>query len=629
DYNDLILTCSTPQTDSEFVIYGKVSTYSGLCKFNPCYPFPWLVVDTIANLKELLKYPAVRTVLERLYPERIREVERPVIIRKPFPEPDPVPFIPMMIPLGVPAEEAQLSAKRLTAREQPSRAEMASPGALARAQAAPLASAAMYQIEGYVYELAKLKDKLHLACTSESRPGLLLRFVEYDRTTSELTGGPYTGTGDRQILGYTVTDEQGNYIFRFTRTLAEIAQEVSDVPAGGSLVTELRPDIIVQIVAGVGPSTGVLFESALYLNIPNLKRLDLCIPESSINPGPACQGGRAIQAIGNIFTLPGVGNTLDADGRITATHASGPKITRGAWGGRLDLFACFLAHPEVTHYTIRYRQPPAGAWSFVQEAYTHIYVPAIGDPASPLHRVGPFNTSLHVGGGAAQMVPAYKNIESDPNWVVTHRNRKAQLSSSIYASALYASAAGTVEFWLEGYDNAGMKVAAANDTIKLFVDNRAISGDIASISMGGLAPGECGLFNLPSPNAALTVRFRVDHPGGFLQSYGLSVLRGSATPVAVSDTTPPVQPLSLTYDEGLYGNFFFGTFNAVGPDGSGYVVAELQANSGAWLPAGKNFCAFDFEIGGTPRVTDGYGLASGYRLDMELIGISYSPPPGP
>lgn len=630
DYNDLVLTCWISENDSEFVLYGKVSTYKGFCGFNPCYPYPYLVVDSMANLKELLKNATVREVLEKLYPERIREAERPPLIKVPFPEPDPAPFRPLMIPLSAEGTLAQVEHGRLMERADLRKTKSSfavRSGKLSLTEQpveAPMAARlSVYDdISIHKLELAKLKDRFRLACTVKSRPGILLRFLEYDRTTVELTGGSYSGTGDRQILGLTVTDEQGNYIFRFTRTLLEIAEEYVDVASGESLATELRPDIIIQVVSEVDPGTPVLYETGLYSNVTNLRRINLCIPEDAINPGPAaCQGGRAIQAIGNIFTLSGVGNTLDTEGRITATHSSGPQITRGAWAGRLDLNACFLDHPEVTHYTVRYRKP-GEEWSFVNQLYKHIYIPEIGNPSSPLHKVGPFDTSLKLDGGLAQIVDAYKNIENNSDWVATHRIRKIQLSSAIYASALYMNATGTVEFWIEGYNVAGNKVAAADDKIKLFIDNRKISGDIASISMGGLSLGECGLFDLPAENQPLVVRFKVDHPGGFLKKYYLQVLRGSATSVPV---TAPLQPLSMDYDETTHGSFFYGTLNAVSPDGDGYVEAELYP-VGAWLPFGKNFCAFAFEIYGKPRVTDGHNLATGYRLDVELIGISYNPP---
>ena len=51
------------------------------------------------------------------------------------------------------------------------------------------------------------------------------------------------------------------------------------------------------------------------------------------------------------------------------------------------------------------------------------------------------------------------------------------------------------------------------------MDSRPVTGDIASIAMGMVTPGECALFELTSPNQTLTVRFRVQQPGGFLSSY--------------------------------------------------------------------------------------------------------------
>ncbi len=622
DYNDLILTCSTPTNFLKHVIYGRVKSYSGFCKFNPCFPY-YVVIDTLEQLRDWYANPTWRPLLEELYPDRVRPLrKRPIIEGPPIPEPDPAPFRPLMIPLGEPPVEIQ----------EPS----ADDGGEIQALAAPAVAesrvlgSASFATAVQARDLARFKDRFRLACTVKNQPGLLLRFLEYDRTSEELLGGPYTGTGDRQVLGLAVTDEQGNYIFCFKRTLGDIVEEIGDQVAGGPpFLTQLRPDVLVQVVSGGGPGDDVLFETALHADIPNLKRIDLCIPEGKINPGPsACQGGRAIQAIGNVFTLPGSGNTLDAAGRITATHFAAPKITRGAWVGRLDLFACFFEKPQVAYYTVRHRRP-GGTWSFVDETYRHLFIPLLGQPNHPGHKVGPFTQSLHVDGGPAQNVPAYNNIESDPRWVATHRLRKVRLSSWHYAPN---SDPGTVLFKIEGYTAAGNKVAGAEDTIRLYIDNRPVEGDVDNLKMidpvtlEEIAPGECGLFDLPALNHPLIVRFRADHPGGFMQSYSLGVIRGSNTPVPVSDNTAPVQPLSLTYSEATHGNTFFGTLDAVGPDGAGYVVAELQPDSGSWLPPGKDFCAFAFEVFGTPRVTDGYSLGGSRRLDVELVGIQYTPP---
>lgn len=599
DYNDLVLTSSMTESASEYVVYGKVRSYHGLCGFNPC--FPLYVIDTWSQLQGLLNYQSVKDAVSQLYPERLKKLEK----YRYLPLEELGPFTPIMLPTAVPPQTI-FDDQRLNYAIKPE-----------------LGSVVAAKISPEVYlDLGKLRDRLKLYCSVKDQGGLLLRFQEYDRTAAELAGGPYTGEGDREFLGLAATDEVGNYIFRFSRDLEDIVDELDDQVAGGpDLATQLQPDLLVQVMGGAA-ETDVLFETGLHANIPNLRRINLCIPEHLLNPGPACQGGRAIQAIGNIWTIEGVGNTFDSEGRITATNVNGPKITKGAWRGELDMFACFLEHPEVTHYTIRYRRP-GGGWNYVQEEFRHIYIPQIGNPTSPQHKVGPFNETLS--GGTS--VPAYKNIESDGEWIATHRLRKAQLTSSIYAPN---GNPGTVYFRIDGYKKVSgdlVKVAGADDTIKLYIDNRLVEGDIASVSMGGVAPGECALFELPTAAEPITLRFRADHPGGFALKYWVKVYRGSGTDMAVSDLTPPFQPLSLAYDETLHGSAFFGTFNAVAPDGANYVEAELQPDAGAWLPTGKSFCAFAFEIHATTRATNGYGLPGSRRLDLELVGIQLPPSP--
>ncbi len=69
DFNDLVLTCSTPVTINDFIVYGNVTLYSGRCIFNPCRRGPY-VIETGAALRDALKNPKLREVLTRLYPER-------------------------------------------------------------------------------------------------------------------------------------------------------------------------------------------------------------------------------------------------------------------------------------------------------------------------------------------------------------------------------------------------------------------------------------------------------------------------------------------------------------------------------------------------------------------------------
>src|SRR5512133_2758446 len=71
DFNDLILTCSTPVNINDFIIYGNVTLFSGRCIFNPCRPYPYYVIDTYPGLLAALKNDRLRHFIEELYPERI------------------------------------------------------------------------------------------------------------------------------------------------------------------------------------------------------------------------------------------------------------------------------------------------------------------------------------------------------------------------------------------------------------------------------------------------------------------------------------------------------------------------------------------------------------------------------
>src|SRR6185312_3477344 len=75
----------------------------------------------------------------------------------------------------------------------------------------------------YQYDnIAIAKAVNYLPCwevASTPAPFLAVRFTDYDRSPSELAGGPYTGSGPKFPLGAVVTDQKGNYILRFTQTV--------------------------------------------------------------------------------------------------------------------------------------------------------------------------------------------------------------------------------------------------------------------------------------------------------------------------------------------------------------------------------------------------------------------------
>lgn len=630
DYNDLVLECSMPLSDSEYVIYGEVKSHSGLCLFNPCYPKPFYVIDQPWALKEILSNAAARKVLASFYPERVRRDVRGL-------DRDEA-FRPLMIPTGLGddpgvvvkgrdltrvVKEAEASR---TSERQPTNLRVATPS-VSRISMPTLRNAASLRarLPGTlplvrdrvdVRALANLQKLVLRQCKVRPVAETLLRFVEYDRTDAEKLGSPYTGEGAREVLGHAATDEFGSYVFRFSWSYAQMAGEPGDVTSTEDVAAGVRPDVIVQILEEL--PEGVIYETAPHFDIANVRRINLCIPQSALGrPVTACQGGRAIQAIGDIFIVPHAGTTLHADGTISNTGPSGPAVDHAAWRGTLDLYACFLdTNPKVTHCTIRYRRAGEASWSFVNEGYSHLKRQADGTWAS--ETVGPHQVSLRVNGPASpkQTVDAYLNIESDTQWLNTHRDRKVRLNT-----LRYQAIEGAVEFKLEGYDASGERVPGAEDVVKLYLDNHASTGAIASITYGSQTFDECALIELPAANSPLTIKLRVDDPEGFLSSYALSVYHGSNDFTPTHDAATG-QPVAASY-QSVAPFRFYGTTLSAGADG--HVEVNLIPVSGSWLPPGRSFCAFSFNLSSVDRTTDGKSTPGGRTLWRELIGISHPP----
>ena len=302
DFNDLVLTCSTPVNINDFIIYGNVTLYSGRCIFNPCRKFPY-VIDTLPGLKLALKNPDIRDYLEKNYPERIRKIIDPN-------PPDPEPYFkPIVFDVGNVALKPKTSinftkkvveAKKrsTTVSEDRSEFDVSNFEIINSAQINPDEKALVIQKDKL--ELVNNINKLFTTCNSGAGTNLTLTFEEYDRSPAELAGAAYSGTGNRRLLGDTITDMNGNYIFRFSFDMSfPFLEDAADIILGKDVNTVMYPDVIVKIVE-YSPFQ-VRFESAPYYNIPNLKRIDLCLPKSTVQVSSACFNGNLIGSLGNVF----------------------------------------------------------------------------------------------------------------------------------------------------------------------------------------------------------------------------------------------------------------------------------------------------------------------------------------
>ena len=620
-FDDLILTCSTPITFEDFLVYGNVSWYQG-CWYNPCAPLWYFVIDTPVALASALERPALRAAIEELYPNR-------VFPPRPNP-PDPAPFVPMVLPIGgrtnLPAKQAQVF-----------EATTMKTDAMAAAPAANMTSrilsantpAVASNVSISAAALIPIRDRFRF-CQTGPLADYVLRFQEYDRTAAELAGGAYTGTGPRRDLGLAMTDRNGNYIFRFTMSLSDFLDEVfNDTAPTENALVQLMPDVIVQVMEG--PS--VIYETAPYWNIPNFDRINICVPWSVVHEGPACQQGQIIQSIGNITVGPLVAgqrvtsNTfLGTTGEITSYSTLGPQVRCAAWAGSLYLYAC-LDNPNIVTYTVSYKRPAdldVNA-KFVQDDYSPYHV-----APAPIfwvqQSVGPTIRTLTID-GVPQAVPSYFNIETDPadGWLNRWLLLKVQISSAVCQAAL--GGPGPIEFRLIGYKSDGTQVA--DDRITLYVDNNGvdqyIDPTVSMITSGGtVTQGDCALFTADPPNAPLEITFRSNQNEGFMDSYTLYMYKGAANPFAIERESGGQISGSYVHGDNLVCNSFRGTLDdpTYGSPTPNTVTVDVQPSGGGnWLTETQTFCAFSINLSASVRITDGQVVFGPYYSGPILIGI--------
>ncbi len=667
DFNDLILTCSTPVNINDFIIYGNVTLYSGRCIFNPCRKFPF-VIETWPGLLKALKNPLIKDWMKKHYPERIPEE-----IIDPIP-PDPPPYFkPVVFDLSGEAMQPKSSLnyvrnevkkeKRVEKKDEKNRDELVSDNITSnfRLLSSSNFSAAerITALPDNRIKLVKDIEGLFLNCFTGAGSNLTLTFEEYDRTAGELAGGAYTGLGNRRLLGDTITDMNGNYIFRFSFDMTFPGlEDSSDIAPGEDVNTVMYPDVIVKIVE-YAPYE-IRYESAPFYNIPNLKRINLCLPESQVHVSSSCFNGNLIGSLGNVFLggnqntsaseLPvdlrryGNSNYLEANGVISINSSlAGINVECAAWRGTVDMRGCMYdsaktaSDNKIKWYTIRVRRLETSNWEYVSQNYKHPKFSKRNLSNYTGDDVGPFYPAA--GGTLNGSVPAYINIQREvfvdgEDWEFSNIDRFMRLNTAIYDVISGVRTPGTFYVRVDGYDSAGVLVPNATDLIALFIHNNGLNFQMTSPAFTdpSVLDAGCGLNRLTDAQLKnpIEFEFQANDPYGFVNEYALTMERCPGT--------------SLELNANIEGNFIItGSYTFAGGSnpsnvhhacpgytGSqedfsnpGMVNVQIQSTALAdgWIKTGEYFTVYTFGLTATQRVTNGYnsGISSIYRSTARIM----------
>jgi len=656
DFNDLVLTCSTPVNINDFIVYGNITLYSPSCIFNPCRRFPY-VIETNAALIQALKNPLLSDYIKKYYPER---VPGPV---NPNP-PDPAPyFSPIVFDLTNEATQPKTSLQyvRNAPEEKKKKTADAKEPSFAVSDfklvsSAPITSSARASsLTSDRVDLANVISGVYRRrCLTDPGANLTLTFEEYDRTGAELLGGAYTGTGNRRLLGDTITDMNGNYIFKFSFDMTFPGlEDAGDVAPGEDVNVVLYPDVIVKIV-GYSPFQ-VLYESAPYYNIHNLKRIDLCLPETTIHVPSACFNGNLIGSLGNVFIggnqnynaslfAPdlrrfGDSNYLESNGVISVNSPlAGFNVECAAWGGTIDMKGCMYdaaktaTNNKIKWYTVRVNRAGTGGWQYVSQNYKHPKFHNRNLPNYIGDDVGPFYPS--VGGTLNGTIPAYTNIQREIfvdgiDWEFSNMDRYMRLDTTLYDVLAGVITPGTFYVRVDGYDATGHLVPNATDLIALFIHNKVgehgfnVQMTQAILNDPTIVQSDCNLYRLTDAQmkTPMSFSFVADDPFGFVDSYALTMGRCPGTAldltaniegnftISGSHTFPgghnplnvhhPLDPIHTCPG-------YTGTDADYSTSGLVNVVINPPAVGDGWIKAGEYFTIYSFGLTANRRVTNGY-----------------------
>lgn len=668
DFNDLILTCTTPVTINTFMIYGNVTLYGRSCIFNPCRKSPY-IIDTHYGLERAIKNPVVGNWIKKYYPERV-----PPIKVDPNP-PDPPYFSPIVFDLTEEAIQPKTSLKyvrkpsyekkeNLKKDEPDKQLEIGNYNLIG----SPQTKAARQKMTADNLVLATAIDRLIFNCYTDPGANLTLSFEEYDRTTAEISGGPYTGEGNRRFLGHAITDMNGNYIFRFNFDMTTPGlEDHSDIAPGEDIDTVIYPDVIVKVIQ-FSPYR-IIYESAPFYNVPNRKRINLCLPESVIPAQFSCFNGNLIGSLGNVF-IGGNQNTtgstssaaltryglnyLEPSGVISVRNFfAGFKVECAAWTGRVDIKGCMYdeARPfnenNIVWYTLEIRRAGTAQWHYITENFKVPKNHLIGTPGYTGSDVGPFFPNA--GGTLDGSVPAYINIQRevklgnlDMDWRPDSIGCYMQLTTSLYDVINGVRTPGTFYLRVRGYNGAGVHVPGATDLIAMFIHNNGFfHNNVSTYQLTQPAfvlptppdppiqDAGCGLFRLLNSqlHTPLVFSFVASDPYGFVDHYTMRMDRCPGTPLDLTRATlpdPTTTPFTINSPDPGYrfpGGVKSNVHNDANPLAScpGYTGTQEDYAPGlvtlwiappptgdGWIKAGEYFTVYSFVLDAQLRVTNGY-----------------------
>jgi hypothetical protein len=592
DFNDLILEASRTVDDSDWCIWGQVKQYSG-CIFNPCL-LPRLVVDDWVH------------VVKRLPQDLVFKLE-PILPEVPpldFPYPPPPPpwdyrAIRVEVPLTLLQES--LFTKRPSSRRGAFRTmgfkALSNPGTETYNIAEAVNIRASELVPAFI---GKLKTK----CRIDPVPGAILRVIDYDPGPGESPGQLFAGTGDKEVLGHVITDDQGYYLYCFSWSYPGV---------GG-----LRPDILLQLIQineeGI-PS--VKLESRISWNIDNLYRKDFCVPSHLVGkppPDDVVNPDRIFQYVGN---LPVDRITQLGPEKGYATSQSGDLVTviRAPFGSVLYLKGSFHNYSQVTFYRIEYwtSDNPDGNIGLTTLLTPLTYYDANFD----LVTVGP-------GPVLFPNVPADAYPVMRDNYAYSHpfgRQYKAYINTCALKTGLMKT--GFLHIKIQGLDSTGANVSGAMEQFTIRIDNVPPVPEIEPITAGSSAGAGCGFITLQNPSDKFPLTYRVNDSEGHLFKYYFNLWKCHNNLVGDTQYNP-------VYDD-TYPLLWFGTIDDI----SGVVAAPLtwdgwvtvnMPHTGELFSAqdianGVTFVAVSIELWAVSRTTDGRHNHLHWPRYVEVIGV--------